>query len=391
MNGKTTQVNDLRPSENRHLKEELDIFFNVDSLGTSCVPKCGSCRCGKCAPGCKNMTLQEERELTMIKDGLHHDLVQKEWTTQYPWIKDPQELPNNFPAAVSQLKSMENRLKKLGKSHSEVCSLQIDDLINRGIARKLNLHELETYQGPVHYIPHHEVMKPDSKTTPFRIVFNSSVSYMGHKLNDYWAKGPNLVNDLLSVLIRYHQDYIAMTSDIAKMYNTIKLSLLDQNTHSFLWRNLDQSKLPDNYHLSAIPFGDKPSSTISLVALQKTAELGKKKYPDTAEVILKNTCIDDILNSVNSMVDAIRLADEVEALLAIGGFKLKNWTFSEDHNKSIDIRNAVFSRLNRSEVITTAQLHSTKPECRFCAGSNPACGVSEICDGEISDNGPGWK
>ena len=33
-------------------------------------------------------------------------------------------------------------------------------------------------------------------------------------------------------------------------------------------------------------------------------------------------------------------------------------------------------------VITTAQLHSTKPELRFCAGSNPARGVSEIYDGE---------
>ena len=33
-------------------------------------------------------------------------------------------------------------------------------------------------------------------------------------------------------------------------------------------------------------------------------------------------------------------------------------------------------------VITTVQLHSTKPELRFCAGSNPARGVSEIRDGE---------
>ena len=33
-------------------------------------------------------------------------------------------------------------------------------------------------------------------------------------------------------------------------------------------------------------------------------------------------------------------------------------------------------------VSTTAQLHSTKPELRFCAVSNPSCGVSEICDGE---------
>ena len=33
-------------------------------------------------------------------------------------------------------------------------------------------------------------------------------------------------------------------------------------------------------------------------------------------------------------------------------------------------------------VITTAQLHSTKPELRFCTDSNPACGVSDICNGE---------
>ena len=34
-------------------------------------------------------------------------------------------------------------------------------------------------------------------------------------------------------------------------------------------------------------------------------------------------------------------------------------------------------------VITTARLHSSKPELRFCTGSNPAHGVSEIHDGEV--------
>ena len=33
-------------------------------------------------------------------------------------------------------------------------------------------------------------------------------------------------------------------------------------------------------------------------------------------------------------------------------------------------------------VMSTAQLHSIKPELRFCAGSNPAHGASDICDGE---------
>ena len=32
--------------------------------------------------------------------------------------------------------------------------------------------------------------------------------------------------------------------------------------------------------------------------------------------------------------------------------------------------------------ITTTQLHSAKPELRFCAGSNPVCSVSEIRNGE---------
>ena len=36
----------------------------------------------------------------------------------------------------------------------------------------------------------------------------------------------------------------------------------------------------------------------------------------------------------------------------------------------------------RETIIATAQLHSTEPELRFCAGSNPTRGVSEICDGE---------
>ena len=33
-------------------------------------------------------------------------------------------------------------------------------------------------------------------------------------------------------------------------------------------------------------------------------------------------------------------------------------------------------------VIITAQLHSTKPELKFCAGLNPARGVLEIRDSE---------
>ena len=57
------------------------------------------------------------------------------------------------------------------------------------VARKLTQLEIATYGGPVHYVPHHGIMRESSLSTPLRIVFNSSSTFMGHKLNNYWAKG----------------------------------------------------------------------------------------------------------------------------------------------------------------------------------------------------------
>ena len=33
-------------------------------------------------------------------------------------------------------------------------------------------------------------------------------------------------------------------------------------------------------------------------------------------------------------------------------------------------------------IFATAKFYSIKPELKFCAGSNPACRVSEVFDGE---------
>ena len=56
------------------------------------------------------------------------------------------------------------------------------------------------------------------------------------------------------------------------------------------------------------------------------------------------------------------------------------WTILDEKTITID----VFQGLKHHGVVViiTAQLHSTKPELRFCAGSNPAFGMSEICNGE---------
>ena len=68
----------------------------------------------------------------------------------------------------------------------------MSDRFHRGVAKKLEAEDMK-YCGPIHYIRHHEVLKSDSTSTPCRIVFNSSAKYKGHVLNEYWAKGPDLI------------------------------------------------------------------------------------------------------------------------------------------------------------------------------------------------------
>ncbi|XP_054880233.1 uncharacterized protein LOC129354770 [Poeciliopsis prolifica] len=38
-------------------------WWEWESIGAACVPKCGGCRCGNCQPGGKEMSLAEEKEM----------------------------------------------------------------------------------------------------------------------------------------------------------------------------------------------------------------------------------------------------------------------------------------------------------------------------------------
>ena len=172
-------------------KVNIEDFYNIEALGVQCKPKCGGCKCGKCSLGAKDYTIKEERELELIERNLTFNSDDSTWTVEYPWIKDPNDLPNNRKVAMAKLAATERRLRK-NADHARVYDEQIKDMLTRNVARKLSKEELTNYKGPTHYIAHHEVLKPESKSTPVRIVFNSSANYMGHVLNEYWAKGPDL-------------------------------------------------------------------------------------------------------------------------------------------------------------------------------------------------------
>lgn len=97
------------------------------------------------------------------------------------------------------------------------------------------------------------------------------------------------MNDLLTVLLKFRHETIAIAGDISKMYNAVEICSFDQHTHRFLWRDMDPFREPDHYVLQTVAFGDRPSGAIATTALRKTAQMFKDQYEESSNVILDNS------------------------------------------------------------------------------------------------------
>ena len=78
------------------------------------------------------------------------------------------------------------------------------------------------YSGPIHYLTHHEVINEENQSTPLGIVFNASANYNGQVLTNFWAKGPDLLNNPLGIVMRFREERFVKVGDIKKMYHSVK-------------------------------------------------------------------------------------------------------------------------------------------------------------------------
>ena len=61
------------------------------------------------------------------------------------------------------------------------------------------------------------------------------------------------------------------------------------------------------------------------IALRKTAQENKASYPEAAEVLTNNTYMDDICESVDTEKEARKFTNDIDTVLKMGGFKVKDW------------------------------------------------------------------
>ena len=200
--------------------------------------------------------MKEFRELKLIEQGL--ELKDGEWHTVYPWTRDPSELPDNRQVAYAKLCAIERRLIKEPKI-AKMFNDQMEEMVETKKARELSKQEIRDYHGPIHYISSHEILNPNPTSTPCRVVFNTSSKFHGHCSNEYWAKGPDFINNLLAVFIRFRENAICLAGDIKRMFHCKDIDF--GPTHSSLFMAKLQSESSTYNICNASSFIWRPTSS----------------------------------------------------------------------------------------------------------------------------------
>ncbi|GBO30199.1 hypothetical protein AVEN_91229-1 [Araneus ventricosus] len=120
-----------------------------------------------------------------------------------------------------------------------------------------HMEEVIEYEEPDvnHYIPHHCVFRPESNSTPLRVVYNASaLTSSGKSLNFIQFNGGTIQDDLLSIMLRFRKHKFAFVADIKKMYRMV---LIDPNK-KYLLRILFKAGVNDPvkvYKLYTVTYG----------------------------------------------------------------------------------------------------------------------------------------
>jgi hypothetical protein len=124
----------------------------------------------------------------------------------------------------------------------------------------------------------------------------------------------------------------AVTADISMAYNGTRLHPEHMKYQRYLWRD---DLLPQNpvkvMYVCTLIYGVKPSSQQTQVTLEKLACHFKEKGEclDGAAVLEKDTYVDDITTSTDSMQESVAIAQDIETILARESMGVKAFTFSK--------------------------------------------------------------
>ena len=224
-------------------------------------------------------------------------------------------LLNNIGQATKRLTSLTKRLASDPKLEEEYATF-MKNLVKDGHAEEVPKEKLSK-PGEVWYIPHFHVTHPQKKK--IRIVFDCSAKYAGTSLNDHLLQGPDHINSLVGILVRFRKEHVGISCDIEKMFYNFQVDKKDRDYLRFLW--IDDGEIK-HYRMNVHLFGATSSPAVATYGLRKLAEDYKDDSQDAADFICRNFYVDDGLISVNTEREASNLIQNTIQMCQKGNLRL---------------------------------------------------------------------
>ena len=152
-----------------------------------------------------------KRAVQILQDTIHH--IGDRYEIGLLWKQDS-KLENNYPVAKAQLDSLQRRLNK---------DIELKQLYEKTLETDLEKGYVKpvTFSNPapekIWYLPHHPVTNPN-KPGRVRRVANAASVFKKQSLNKNLLSGPDLLNNLVGLLLRFRQDSVAVMADRGHVY-----------------------------------------------------------------------------------------------------------------------------------------------------------------------------
>ena len=240
------------------------------------------------------ITREKEAVVRRVEDQLVRDEENCTVKAKYPWTEEVYKLTDNLRQAIKVQSSVERRLRKDEKM-LEAYNDEFRKFIDRGAISRILQPELDEYTGPISYVTHLPVYKPDSTTTPIRLVTNSSFVNENAKLspNNCMQEAPIALSSLLEVLIGFRMNEIALVYDLSKAYQSISTGELERHVRRIVWRWGKNEADWEIYGYNVVTFGDQAAGLVLELVKGLAADLGHEIDPEASKQIRDHTYVDD--------------------------------------------------------------------------------------------------
>ncbi|KAJ4437633.1 hypothetical protein ANN_17778 [Periplaneta americana] len=247
--------------------------------------------------------------------------------------------PTNRYNAQRRFHNLEKRLQ--GNAHlKEIYYTQMMDYIVKG---HVKLVALGSQPYDEFYLPRQLVKKEKRGKTKWRIVFDASAREAdGPSLNDSLEMGPNLLPEILSILLRFRTYRTAIIGDIAQAFLQLKLDRKDRDLTRFFWYNItkvegkyEMTNDVTIYRFTRLPFVLTCSLFLLSAALRKFAYLHKSTFPSAASLIDNSTFMDDFVAGGENDNQVISLYYELTQLMNIFSVPMAKWATNSEKLRCI--------------------------------------------------------